>query len=390
MANRIFLDLTLSIMKQGQPALGIIRVEREITKSLLRSGLEVGFFAYGDADDRFHHIERSQAALLNDYIDPFSHYTTPSCVNEASFAPRSGDIIIAAGTLWVFNYLKHINTAKSFRTITFIAVIYDIIPLVCPEFTNPHAQQTFQRYIADLSAITDMVYCISDSTSRDLTRYLSQNAMRLPTLQRLVLGSDIVQKSPDYLSPLHQQVKPGAFVLCVCTLEPRKNHALLFNVWRTLYETDRENLVPLVLVGKLGWNSKDLVNMIGQSNRLYPEHIKIFCDVADEDLAWLYTNCLFSVYPSYYEGWGLPIAESLAYGKVCIASDSSSMNEVGPGLAELIDPLDQLGWIQRIRQYLRHPEYLKDRENIIKSVYTAPNWHDSMQEFVASLPLDNS
>lgn len=390
MAKRIFLDLTLSIHKQGQPAVGILRVEREITKALLRSGLEVGFFAYADDEDRFYHIERSDAAFLSTFVDPSPHYATPSCVNEASFAPRSGDIIIAAGTLWIFNYLEHINAAKSLQTFTFITIVHDIIPLVCPEFSDPQSQQTFLRYVTGLSANADAVYCVSDSTAADLTRYLSQNTMRLPTPHRLVLGSDIVQKSADYLSPLHEQVKPGAFVLCVCTLEPRKNHALLFNVWRTLYASDPENLVPLVLVGKVGWNSTDLVNMIGQCSRLYPDYIKIWCDVTDEDLAWLYTNSMFSVYPSYYEGWGLPIAESLAYGKVCIASNSSSMREVGPGLVELIDPIDQIGWIQKIQQYLRHPEDLKERENTIERAYTAPSWHASMQEFIASLPLDES
>ena len=96
-------------------------------------------------------------------------------------------------------------------------------------------------------------------------------------------------------------------------------------------------------------------------------------------------NCLFSIYPSYYKGGGLPIAESLAYGKVCLASDSSSMTEIAPGLVELINPLDTLGWIDKVRQYLLNPDIIRQREELIKTQYSPTRWEESTKEFLMSV-----
>lgn len=148
--------------------------------------------------------------------------------------------------------------------------------------------------------------------------------------------------------------------------------------------------MPLVIVGKIGFNTNDLLTMIGQCSRLYPEYIKIYCETTDSDLAWLYQNCLFSVYPSFYEGWGLPIAESLAYGKACLASSTSSMGEIAPGLVELIDPLDTLGWIGKVRDYLLNPHIIKQCEEQIKANYTPTRWEESTRGFLTSVLQDTT
>ena len=67
-------------------------------------------------------------------------------------------------------------------------------------------------------------------------------------------------------------------------------------------------------------------------------------DVSDAALAWLYRECAFTLYPSFYEGWGLPVSESLAHGKFCIASTAPALVEAGQGLTKHIDPLDFVAW----------------------------------------------
>jgi hypothetical protein len=84
-------------------------------------------------------------------------------------------------------------------------------------------------------------------------------------------------------------------------------------------------------------------------------------DINDQSLEWLYKNCLFTVYPSLYEGWGLPVAESLVHGKFCIASDGGSLPEVAPGYVEYINPLDFMGWYKALKRYIFTPTLLEQR-----------------------------
>ena len=82
------------------------------------------------------------------------------------------------------------------------------------------------------------------------------------------------------------------------------------------------------------------------------EKILVLKGINDEELSWLYRNCMFTAYPSLYEGWGLPVAESLRYGKFCIASKISSVPEIAPDLTKLIDPLDAMEWYNTIKFYI--------------------------------------
>lgn len=383
--KRIFLDLTLSVLKFKENAFGVLRVEREIAKALLQQSTPVGFFAYSNTTKTFHDIDRCSAAAVVGLDNPPANLPDAAITTQARLTPRHGDILIVAGYLWDWNYLEEIQKLKTTTSFEFIAIVYDIIPLLYPEFAFPGLFEIYRSYIHGLSECADTLYSISRATSKDVMQYLRADNRRVPTIRHIRLGSDVVSKNENALSPSLDQFPPGPFVLCVCTIEPRKNHALLFNIWRRLYDTNREQLIPLVIVGKIGFNTDDLLRMINQCGRLYPQYIKVYCKTTDSDLAWLYQNCLFSIYPSYYEGWGLPIAESLAYGKVCLASDSSSMTEIAPGLVELINPLDTLGWIDKVRQYLLNPDIIRQREELIKTQYSPTRWEESTKEFLMSV-----
>ena len=97
----------------------------------------------------------------------------------------------------------------------------------------------------------------------------------------------------------------------------------------------------------------------------------------DDELAWLYRNCAFTMYPSFYEGWGLPVSESLAYGKYCLASDTSSLPEAGAGLAGHLDPLDFVAWRDAVLALIRSPELLEAHETKIRDTYRPTTWAQS-------------
>lgn len=96
--------------------------------------------------------------------------------------------------------------------------------------------------------------------------------------------------------------------------------------------------------------------------------------VTDDELAWYYKNCAFSIYPSMYEGWGLPVAESLSIGKYCIASGATSIPEIGGDLVDYFDPIDYPACYRLVHRAVTDPHYVRLREEQIRAGYRASTW----------------
>ena len=123
-----------------------------------------------------------------------------------------------------------------------------------------------------------------------------------------------------------------------------------------------------------------LINML-EASEVLRQSVHILHSINDVTLKWLYHNCLFTVYPSLYEGWGLPVAESLSLGKFCIASSAGSLPEIAPGIIDLIDPQDFISWCERIERYVLRPSLLRAREEQAKT-YRCHSWTEAA-EFIA-------
>src|SRR5262249_18632658 len=96
--------------------------------------------------------------------------------------------------------------------------------------------------------------------------------------------------------------------------------------------------------------------------------------IDDHQLDWLYRNCLFTVYPSFYEGWGLPVGESLWYGKCCVASNATSIPEIGGTLVDYHDPFDFEECYRLIRRSIVDIAYRTRREEEIRKTYQPTTW----------------
>jgi glycosyltransferase involved in cell wall biosynthesis len=125
-----------------------------------------------------------------------------------------------------------------------------------------------------------------------------------------------------------------------------------------------------------GWGVENLMKDIELDPRT-KGHITILNEINDSDLIALYKNALFTVYPSLYEGWGLPVAESLAYGKYCLASYASSIPEVGNDLIEYLDPYDVACWARRLDELSQNDEFIQEKEKLIKISYSPVSWTDT-------------
>ncbi len=263
-----------------------------------------------------------------------AHSTTPSTANEIII--RSNDILFTPGAFWT-GYLDALQRIKVNNSPKIVGIIYDLVPLVVPQFS---AEVTVQQYNQELPKALNIVeywFAISKNSKKDLLNYAQKEKISLKTnaVKVVRLGSDINTRGVS-TRPFKGKEVPERFILFVSTLEARKNHILVYQAIK-LAQKKGINLPPVILVGKRGWLADDLIYTIRKDTSV-SQSIRWYEKVDDKGLRWLYQNCLFSVYPAHYEGWGLPVAESLAYRKPCIAARTSSIPEIAGGLIDYFSP----------------------------------------------------
>ncbi|WP_243366958.1 glycosyltransferase family 4 protein [Fundidesulfovibrio soli] len=144
-------------------------------------------------------------------------------------------------------------------------------------------------------------------------------------------------------------VEPGTFWLSVGTIEPRKNQVRLVEALARAGGS-----APLVLAGGKGWLMDDMARLVAELG--LGSRVRLTGYVGDAELAWLYANCLGFVYPSLFEGFGLPVLEAMSLGAPVVTSSVSSLPEVAGGAALLADPLDPESIAEAMRRLENDPE----------------------------------
>ena len=281
--------------------------------------------------------------------------------------PGTGTWIRHGHALDAIAALRHDHSVK------LVLMCHDLISVKFgTRFHEPKSCQSFDRFVRWMLAHADMIVCPSQCTAQDLRDYAVQLGMRCPSLRIVphgtALGSAEVTPPPN----AGKKISVGGFVLSVGTLEPRKNHALLLEVWQQLKEIHHAAAPMLVLAGSRGWMLDSLINEI--RSRGLRDTVMMLERVSDVELAWIYHNCRFTVFPSHYEGWGLPVAESLAYGKYCIASSAGAVPEVTQGLVRHLDPEDDEAWRHEIERLWFDPDALVALERRIQAQYRPTTW----------------
>ena len=139
------------------------------------------------------------------------------------------------------------------------------------------------------------------------------------------------------------RIPEGQFWLSVGTIEPRKNQRRLVEAYAG-YLAQTHAPMPLVFAGGKGWLMEDFQRHIDEQG--VAEHVVMTGYVSDEELIWLYRNCYANLYPSLFEGFGLPVLEGMQFGAAALSSNSTSLPEVAGDAAVLLSPHDTEAWTQ--------------------------------------------
>ena len=239
-----------------------------------------------------------------------------------------GDVLCSLGAPWHnANYASHVARIRADLGMTFALLVHDLIPLVRPEYFETGRAPNFEPFMRQTLPLADMVLTNSRHTAADVVDWTRSQGIALQSCPiPLPIGTGFTRPAGGKLPP---QLEQHEFALYVSTIEVRKNHLQAFRIWtRLLREYPAHRVPKLVFAGSNGWMVADLYKAIENTGHL-KGHLVILNDVDDRDLAALYRSCKFTLFTSHYEGWGLPVSDSLAFGKPCVASDRASIPEAG-------------------------------------------------------------
>jgi glycosyltransferase involved in cell wall biosynthesis len=159
------------------------------------------------------------------------------------------------------------------------------------------------------------------------------------------------------------------------TIEGRKNHLLLLQVWRRLVDRFGDAAPRLIIIGQRGWAAEPVFELLDRSSKLRG-HVVELSGIADEEVAFHLTGARALLFPSLAEGYGLPLVEALGLGTPVIASDLPVFYEIGQDVPLLLDPLDTAAWEAAIMDFQSPESILRSRQIERARHFRPPTWHD--------------
>jgi glycosyltransferase involved in cell wall biosynthesis len=302
---------------------------------------------------------------------------------------KAGDLYFMPGAFWEFVGNPGWLLSKKQKGVYIGGFIYDLIPLTHSHFCMAALSDLFTIAFSDTSRLYDFTFSISEFVATQVTDFVQAHGIASFPITAVPLAHELHLETSKRLNEKPsetdrvQALSKRPFVLCVCTIEARKNHLYLFYIWHLMIEAGLD--VPdLVFVGRPGWRVTDLLGQI-DSSRYLGGKLHIVHGLSDTELAALYGRCMFTVFPSFVEGWGLPVGESLAYGKACVASSTASIPEVGGEFVFYIDPFNLHSGYEVISKLIKEPALLKEMEEKIRTKFVARTWQDVGRDFFRTL-----
>jgi glycosyltransferase involved in cell wall biosynthesis len=286
----------------------------------------------------------------------------------ASF--NDGDCLFVPGSFWLGKYAGHLLAQARLARTPVTAFVHDTLLLSHPEWLPGRHSSQFRRGCEAFLPFCAAIVCNSQHTQQELRRLVAlPDSLPIETCRLADRFEDIVPHVPTALS----EIQAKRYVLCVSTPIPRKNHALLIEAWRCLEQRDPST--PYLLL--VGGGAPDPLRTGSNSKKAHGGRVVWLGGVDDHCLAALYRGAWMTAYPSLGEGYGLPVAEALGHGKVCLAAPSGGIPEISADLIDFIDPLDPESVIAKVRAYLAEPNRLGAREDEIRRRYVSTSWSDT-------------
>jgi len=386
-------DLLVSLLSHAAFS-GIRRVEWEILRNLtvVSPGLRFRFVVLNQRGELG---EIKASALLTAIADIRSGKVSQAEIESklrllagrASPCPvQPRDVFLALGAFWNTSGMGAcLLEVKNSGAIIGI-LIHDLLRVTAPEYFEPRDARAFTKGVTEALTFADFVLTSTEYNKALLAEHLASRKLDPLPIHPIPLGRGLPLSTPvePKISSDVAGILKTDYVLCVGTIEVRKNPVYLFNLWKMIAKSGRENIPRLVFLGREGWSVKDFLEQLNACNYLGGK-IVVVHNASDVELDLLYRNCMLTMFPSFAEGWGLPVGESIAHGKICLCSGLGGISEAGGKLADYIDPYNVCDGFEKLSRYLDDPELRRSREREIAEGFRPRSWESVAENLLRSV-----
>lgn len=260
------------------------------------------------------------------------------------------DAVVGLGDFWCHDgHVPALIALKRRSGGALIHLVHDLTAVVNPQWTHPHYGKQFLEQFRRLAPAVDHWLVTSRYVGGQLADYLDVQKLPHRRIDALPMGWPAALPIHDDDGVLAKHgLERQRFLLHVGTVEPRKNLDGLFDALTLLRSEPAADALHCVLVGRDGWRSEAIHRRLA-SDAWLAGRVKWIKDASDGDLSALYRTARFTVVPSFDEGWGLAVQESLAHHTPCIAAKVGGIPEAGLGLVDYVESGDTDGLAGAIR-----------------------------------------
>ncbi|MEM1097583.1 MAG: glycosyltransferase family 1 protein [Planctomycetota bacterium] len=301
---------------------------------------------------------------------------------RASVRVRADDLLVLADAPWNSrSLLEHAERCGA----SVVVLLHDVLPLHVPETCEAGVPGRFRRWLDRVLAMSPRVVAVSQATADAVREHAQEAGLPGVDTARFRLGSNITPLAGGLaLGEIDvARVRPNLppcflgdpTVLCVGTLEPRKDHTTLLDAFERYWSGGGE--ARLLIAGKIGWNAGELLRRLDEHPRR-GRRLLVFHDLDDHELTYAYRLATAVVCPSIAEGFGLPIVEALRQGSRVVATDIPAHREAGGGAASYFTVGDADGLADLLQRLEVLPE--PDPDKLAETI----DWVSSTEEFFAA------
>lgn len=333
---KIYIDVTNLI---GVDFLtGIQRVVREVVLRMIRNQrLDIDLLSYHEGYKEFQIVDAQKFYdYFSDGVGDKYDLVTKQRLRPENMQP--GTVFFDIDGVWNLTLRRsHLLPILKKNGVRLVVYVYDIIPVTHPQFCHKQTVYNFMTYIGAYLQYADLILASAQSTLNEIDVLLEQ--LHLPKIPGKVswLGSDFNIKRTEDME-IHEDarhaVESGKYVLMVGTIEPRKNHALILEAFEQ--ELFKKGM-NLIFAGRIGWNVKEFEKKLNEHPKLNKQ-LFFLRGMNDATIDYLYRNAFCVAFPTFNEGFGLPIIESFQRGTPVLASDIPILREVGGDICDYFDP----------------------------------------------------
>lgn len=236
--------------------------------------------------------------------------------------------------------------------------LHDLIPIDYPEYNRIDEDKKHHQRIEIILKTGCGLMVNSYETRLSFLNYIEQRKLKSLPFVTVPYGVDAEKYSEK------RPISSPYFVI-LGTIEPRKNHLLLLNIWRRMVSEKLSIIPKLVIIGKRGWECEQVIDMLDRC-AVIKEHIIELNQCDDAAVSNYLCHSQALLFPTFAEGYGLPLVEALSLGVPVIASSLPVFREIANDIPEYLDPIDGIGWHHMIIKYMNNDS--SERKNQLERI----------------------